>query len=111
MSDLIAASRTLGRVLDEAGSESRQVRDAVRDFVEKVTFATADEIVAMLREVLAEDWMALPPWARNLAYRLACLQRPDDAELLREAAADLLCFGPDWDEQAEELKRRAAELE
>ncbi|MFF9620896.1 hypothetical protein [Streptomyces griseosporeus] len=111
MSDLIAASRTLGRVLDEAGAESRQVRDAVRDFVEKVTFATADEIVAMLREVLAEDWMALPPWARNLAYRLACLQRPDDAELLREAAADLLCFGPDWDEQAEELKRRAAELE
>ncbi|AWT42517.1 MULTISPECIES: hypothetical protein [Streptomyces] len=111
MSDLIAASRDLGRVLDEAGAESRQVRDAVRDFVEKVTFATADEIVAMLREVLAEDWMALPPWARNLAYRLACLQRPDDAELLREAAADLLCFGPDWDEQAEELKRRAAELE
>ncbi|MFF9276331.1 hypothetical protein [Streptomyces griseosporeus] len=111
MSDLIAVSRTLGRVLDEAGAESREVRDAVRDFVEKVTFATADEIVAMLREVLAEDWMALPPWARNLAYRLACLQRPDDAELLREAAADLLCFGPDWDEQAEELKRRAAELE
>ncbi|MFF9282180.1 hypothetical protein [Streptomyces griseosporeus] len=111
MSDLIAVSRTLGRVLDEAGAESREVRDAIRDFVEKVTFATADEIVAMLREVLAEDWMALPPWARNLAYRLACLQRPDDAELLREAAADLLCFGPDWDEQAEELKRRAAELE
>lgn len=37
------------------------------------------------------------PWARNLAYRLACLQRPDDPRLLREAAADLLCFGPDWE--------------
>ncbi|MFI9343371.1 hypothetical protein ACIG0D_19200 [Streptomyces sp. NPDC052773] len=111
MSDLIPVARRLGQTLDEAGAESRQVRDAVRDFVETVTFATADEIRAMLREVLTEDWMALPPWARNLAYRLACLQRPDDPELLREAAADLLCFGPDWDEQAEELKRRAAELD
>ncbi|MEU9191275.1 hypothetical protein AB0D14_43705 [Streptomyces sp. NPDC048484] len=26
----------------------------------------------MLGDVLDEDWMALPPWARNLAYRLAC---------------------------------------
>ncbi|MFD5451542.1 hypothetical protein ACWDTR_09505 [Streptomyces sp. NPDC003470] len=26
-------------------------------------------------------------------------------------AADLLCFGPDWDAEAEDLKRRAAELE
>ncbi|MFE6806969.1 hypothetical protein ACFVEN_35750 [Streptomyces sp. NPDC057681] len=34
--------------------------------------------------------MAMPVWARNLAFRLACLQRPDDPELLREAAADLL---------------------
>ncbi|MEV5512333.1 hypothetical protein AB0L50_05145 [Streptomyces flaveolus] len=55
--------------------------------------------------------MGLPPWARNPAYRLACLQRPDDPELLREAAADLLCFGPDWDAEAEDLERRAAELE
>jgi hypothetical protein len=55
--------------------------------------------------------MALPPWARNLAYRLACLQRPDDPQLLREAASDLLSFGPDWDTFAEDLKRRAAELE
>ncbi|MFV0136596.1 hypothetical protein ACLGIH_25885 [Streptomyces sp. HMX87] len=111
MSDVASAARGLGQAIDEAGAESRRVRDAVRDFVEKVTFASADEIRGMLREVLAEDWMALPPWARNLAYRLACLRRPDDPGLLREAAADLLCFGPDWDEQAEELKRRAAELE
>ncbi|GGQ47899.1 hypothetical protein [Streptomyces flaveolus] len=101
----------LGRALDGAGAESREVRDAVRHFVETVTFASADEIRAMLRDVLAEDWTALPPWARNLAYRLACLQRPDDPELLREAAADLLCFGPDWDGEAEDLERRAAELE
>ncbi|GHF63055.1 hypothetical protein GCM10018787_08950 [Streptomyces thermodiastaticus] len=111
MSDPTAASRAPGRVLDGAGAESRQVRDAVRDFVETVTFATADEIVAMPREVLAEDVTALPPWARRLACRLACLQRPGDPELLRQAAADLLCFGPDRDEQAEELTRRAEELE
>ncbi len=111
MADLTPVARSLGRALDEAGAGSREVRDAVREFVEAVTFAGADEIRAMLREVLAEDWMALPPWARNLAWRLACLQRPDDAGLLREAAADLLCFGPDWDEEAADLQRRAAELE
>ncbi|WP_405761811.1 hypothetical protein OG234_24810 [Streptomyces sp. NBC_01420] len=103
------AARRLGRAIDSA--DSRQINEAARDFVEKLTFATADEILAMLRELLAEDWMALPPWARNLAYRLACLQRPDDPRLLREAAADLLCFGPDWDTFAEELTERAAELE
>jgi hypothetical protein len=107
----VSVARNLGEALDEAGAGSRVVRDAVRDFVEAVTFASADEIRGMLREVLAEDWTALPPWARNLAYRLACLQRPDDPELLREAAADLLCFGPDWDAEAEDLKRRAAGLE
>nr|WP_203600837.1 hypothetical protein [Streptomyces sp. SID9727] len=99
----------MSRAIDSA--DSREINEATRDFIEEVTFATAAEILAMLREILAEDWMALPPWARNLAYRLACLQRPDDPRLLREAAADLLCFGPDWDAFAEELKERAAELE
>ncbi|MFI1510061.1 hypothetical protein [Streptomyces sp. NPDC020597] len=65
----------------------------------------------MLRDVLAEDWTAHPPWARALAYRLACLQRPDDSRLLREAATDLLSFGPDWDKHAEDLKKRATEPE
>lgn len=102
-------ARRLSRAVDSG--DSRQINEAGRDFVEKLTFATADEILTVLREILAEDWMALPPWARNLAYRLACLQRPDDPRLLREAAADLLCFGPDWDAFAEELKGRAAELE
>ncbi|MBD0419823.1 hypothetical protein H0H10_11710 [Streptomyces sp. TRM S81-3] len=108
---LSLAARNLGRALDEAGAGSRRVREAVGEFVEEVTFAGADEIRAMLREVLAEDWAALPAWARGLAYRLACLQRPDDAGLLREAAADLLCFGPDRDREAEEPRRRAAEPE
>ncbi|MGC5396727.1 hypothetical protein ACPXCP_13355 [Streptomyces sp. DT20] len=109
MPDPTLAARSLSQAIDSA--ESQQISEAGRDFIEKLTFATADEILTMLRELLAEDWMALPPWARNLAYRLACLQRPDDPRLLREAAADLLCFGPDWDVFAEDLKRRAAELE
>ncbi|MFI7299916.1 hypothetical protein [Streptomyces sp. NPDC050121] len=109
MPDPTPAARSLGQAIDAA--DSRAVNEATRDFIEKLTFATADEILAMLRDVLAEDWMALPPWARNLAYRLACLQRPDDPRLLREAAADLLSFGPDWDAFAEDLKNRAAELE
>ncbi|MFC4469047.1 hypothetical protein ACFPH6_31780 [Streptomyces xiangluensis] len=109
MPDPAPAARSLSQAID--GGDSRQVNEAAREFVEKLTFATADEILAMLGDVLAEDCMALPPWARNLAYRLACLQRSDDPQLLREAAADLLSFGPDWDTFAEDLTRRAAERE
>ncbi|ANP55786.1 hypothetical protein AVL59_44825 [Streptomyces griseochromogenes] len=90
---------------------AQRIPDPVREFIEKVSFAEPDDILSAVRDVLAEDWMAMPVWARNLAYRLACLQRPDDPGLLREAAADLLSFGPDWDEVAEELKARAAQLE
>ncbi|MFC0006494.1 hypothetical protein [Micromonospora siamensis] len=80
-------------------------------YVEVVTFASADEIVAMLKVMLEEDWMGLPPWARNLAFRLACLQRPSDVELLRIAATDLHAFGPDWDDIAAEMQRRADRME
>jgi hypothetical protein len=109
MPDPTPAARSLSQAID--GVDSRQVNEAAREFVEKLTFATTDEILTMLGDILDEDWMALPPWARNLTYRLACLQRLDDPQLLREAAADLLSFGPDGDTFAENLKRRAAELE
>ncbi|WP_405110625.1 hypothetical protein OG559_30830 [Micromonospora sp. NBC_01405] len=109
MSDLMTTAREFANVLD-AGDSSREP-EAAREFVESITFASADEITAMLREILAKDWMGLPPWARNLAYRLACLQRPSDAELLREAASDLLAFGPDWDAQAAILKEAATGCE
>jgi hypothetical protein len=79
-------------------------------FVEVVTFASADEIVGMLKVMLEEDWIGLPVWARNLAFRLACLQRPEDVELLRVAASDLHAFGPDWDNIAEDLYHRAERL-
>ena len=88
-----------------------QLSDLTRDFIETLTFAEADEILAMLRELFAEEWICFPVWARHLAFRLVCLQRPDDGELLREAAGDLFCFGPDWDDHAEELLRRADALD
>lgn len=81
------------------------------DFLEAVTFADADEIVAALRQALDRDWIGLPVWVRNLAFRLACLQRPDDAELHRRAGADLRSFGPDWDDIANGLLERADRLE
>jgi hypothetical protein len=49
-------------------------------------------------------------WARNLAFRLAVLQRPNDPALLREASVDLLYWGPDWDEIAAGLQQRSDEL-
>ncbi|MFI6013960.1 hypothetical protein ACIBAG_35015 [Streptomyces sp. NPDC051243] len=82
----------------------------VQRFIEKLTFADPDDIWESLQESLAEDWMALPVWARNLAFRLLCLQRPDDAEILGQAGADLLSFGPDWDEFAEKLLARSEAL-
>ncbi|AWS48739.1 hypothetical protein DKM19_27305 [Streptosporangium sp. 'caverna'] len=65
----------------------------------------------MIRETIPDLTGDLPVWARNLTYRLACLQRPDDAELLRAASHDLYFHGPDWDDSAEELRRRADELD
>jgi hypothetical protein len=95
----------LARLL--TGRHSDEVASA---YVEVVTFASADEIVAMLKVMLEEDWMGLSVWARNLAFRLACLQRPEDVDLLRVAATDLHAFGPDWDTIAEDLYRRADRL-
>ncbi len=51
--------------------------------------------------------MGLPVWARNLAFRLALVQRPDDRELRREAAADLRCFGSDCGHIADALYPQA----
>jgi hypothetical protein len=80
-------------------------------FLEAVTFADADDIIRALRTALSQDWIGLPVWARHLAFRLAILQRPDDARLHQEAAADLHSFGPDWDDIAAKLAARAELLE
>ena len=109
MSGLLEVTRNMNMAI--ANSDTNRINESVSEFIEVVTFATADEILHMLGQVLWRDQFDMPPWARNLAYRLACLQRPDDPSLLREAAADLLCFGPDWDEIAERMKQRAADLE
>ncbi|WP_406265876.1 hypothetical protein OH799_19155 [Nocardia sp. NBC_00881] len=81
-------------------------------FVEELTFADADEILAMFHELSPHvvDGF-LPVWIRNLAYRLAVLQRPDDPALMREAADSLYLHGPDWDEIAADLRRRADHLD
>ncbi|MFJ4188561.1 hypothetical protein [Kitasatospora sp. NPDC089509] len=81
-------------------------------FIERLTFADPDEILAMLRTLcpqLADGY--LPVRFRNLAYRLLLLQRPDDPALLRDAANSLYLHGPDWDDVADELTRRAEALE
>lgn len=81
-------------------------------FVEQLTFASADEIIGMLRALCPHlvDGL-LPVWVRNLAYRLITLQRPDDVALLREAAGNLYAHGPSWDDIADGLTGRADELE
>ncbi|MFI6846356.1 hypothetical protein OG535_01725 [Kitasatospora sp. NBC_00085] len=81
-------------------------------FIERLTFADADAILAMLRELspyLVDGH--IPVRIRNLAYRLILLQRPDEPELMREAAQSLYLHGPDWDDIAADLQKRADELE
>ncbi|MGW2068911.1 hypothetical protein ACWCPK_10885 [Streptomyces sp. NPDC001953] len=83
-----------------------------RSFVEELTFADADDILGMLHELCPHvvDGL-LPVWARNLAYRLVLLQRPDDPVLTREAAENLWLHGPEWDGIAADLRQRADDLE
>ncbi|MEU8522935.1 hypothetical protein [Streptomyces sp. NBC_01216] len=81
-------------------------------FIEELTFADADSILAMLRELsphLVDG--RLPVWVRNLSYRLVLLQQPDEPALMREAAENLWLYGPDWDGIAADLTRRADALE
>ncbi|GAA4581762.1 hypothetical protein GCM10023176_62650 [Micromonospora coerulea] len=81
-------------------------------FVEELTFADADAILAMLRELcpnVVDGY--LPAWIRNLAYRLVLLQRPDEPSLMREAADSLYMHGPDWDDIAADLRRQADALD
>src|SRR5882757_3675085 len=81
MADLSDLARELCPGVGEAG---HQLAAPLRDFIEALTFADAATIRTMLDEFVV-DVGPLPVWARNLAYRLVCLQRPEDAPLLREA--------------------------
>lgn len=87
------------------------INDATRDFIEALTFADADTIMTMIRDTIPDLTGDLPVWARNLAYRLACLQRPHNVELLRAAGVDLYAHGPDWDDHAKQLRHQADELD
>jgi hypothetical protein len=99
------------------GDEYREVPECALEhrthyFVEELTFAAPDDILAMLRTLCPHGVDGrLPVWVRNLAYRLVLLQRPDEPALLREAAGSLWMHGPDWDEIANGMRRRAAFLE
>ncbi|MFB4426834.1 hypothetical protein C5F59_037815 [Streptomyces sp. QL37] len=80
-------------------------------FVEELTFADAESILAMLHELSPHVVDGhLPVWIRNLAYRLVLLLRPDEPALLREAAESLWMHGPDWDDIAADMVRRADAL-
>lgn len=80
-------------------------------FVERLTFASVKELQDFTAQLYNEPFFSLPVWARNLSYRLLCLQRPNDPATLRAAANDLELWGPDWDEEARRLKSRADQLE
>ncbi|SHE96645.1 hypothetical protein [Streptoalloteichus hindustanus] len=109
MNELTEAARLLIGEVTDTRREQEILSDRIA-FVELLTFAGPDEIVAMLNDVTEKDCL-FPVWARNLAYRLACLQRPDDPDLLREAAADLYNFGPDWDDISQAMTAEADRID
>jgi hypothetical protein len=92
-------------------SDPADVMRAQQGFVEGLTFARFDEIVSMLDAILAEDYIGFPVWARNLAFRLACLLEPNNAQIRRRAAGDLHDFGPDWELEVGRLLREADKIE
>lgn len=61
--DLDRAARKLRPAFE--GGDARTQTDAMRAFVEEVSFAPADEILEVLRTIAAEDWMAMPPWGQE----------------------------------------------
>src|SRR5688500_15477016 len=99
------------------GDEYRPTPECDRDhdeqlFVEGLTFADAESILAMLSELcphIADGH--LPVWVRNLSYRLVLLQRPNEPKLMRAAAASLWMHGPDWDDIATDLEQKADALD
>lgn len=92
------------------GAAGYPLADPIRSFIEVLTFADPESIESVIEEFVVNVG-PLPVWARNLAFRLACLQRPEDAALLRAAGVDLYLHGPDWDAIALGLQRRADELD
>ncbi len=85
--------------------------EAEHCYIEMLTFSRSEEIIDMLDQVMAEDWIGFPVWARNLAFRLACLLDQENAQIRRRAAADLRSFGPDWDDEADRLIEEADEID
>ena len=85
--------------------------EAEERFIEVLTFSSFGEIVNMIELALSEYWIEFPIWARNLSFRLACLLEAENVEIRRRAAADLRCFGPDWDAEADRLEKEVEEIE
>lgn len=79
-------------------------------FIETLTFSSFYEIVELLNEIDGTYWTEFPVWARNLTYRLASLLQPQNSTIRERAAMGLRSFGPDWDDQADQLEAEAARL-
>jgi hypothetical protein len=88
----------------------KRLSEAQMYFIEELTFASEPELRNFVGMLWEDPISMLPVWARNLAYRLLCLQCPNDPDVLESAAADLFAHGPDWDAEAERLKAKAKRL-
>jgi hypothetical protein len=93
--------------------EHKQIHGAIyvnlEHFMIELSFSTPDEIREFLASTLGKDFLSLPLWMRTVAYRLICLQDPNNIELKKAAAYDLLSFGRDGAVHAIKLLREIGE--
>ncbi len=109
MNKLIQETKVfLDAISGKQNLKDREEIETTYRFIEVLTFSSKKDIEEMLAYFLGKDFLGLPVWVRNLAYRLACLQDPEDKELLKAAAYDLQSFGPDWDSEATKLLKEAS---
>lgn len=102
---------SLNQMLEARVTACESMIEAERRFLETLTFSDFKEIMLLLDLVHEHHLLEYPVWAHLLTYRLACLLKPNDSEIRRQAAFWIRCFGPDWDDKADQLEDEARNLD
>ena len=71
---------------------------ANNEYIETLAQSNASEIKDMLENLLGENYLEFPFWARLIAFRILCLLEPEDIDLKKWAEGDISALGgPEWD--------------
>lgn len=107
MNDLV---EQLNKVIALSENDNSRYYEELVILMEQLTFKSSAEIMVMIDYAHEHYFLELPILVRNLAFRLAILQDPENVSLLERAASDLSLFSPDWDEEVKKLDQRIKNL-